>query len=151
MSQVTHMDEEASENVFQIRISDIPKKLRQDDRNVELCRHAVLQCVAVCCNVLQCVAVPIRTSDKNKGAELRRDDCHADLRRHAARRCQQKSPISLPKSHIFSHPSPVSLPKEPCISAQEPHTSANNPSKEARRLSHSSCNPPPPLLQGGSI
>jgi len=54
MRHVTHMKEEAPENVLQMNTSDNTKELRQDDRNVELC---VLQCVAVCCNVLQCVAV----------------------------------------------------------------------------------------------
>ena len=56
------MNEKAPENVFQIRTSNRTKELRQDDRNVEFCRHAVccivLQCVAVCCSVLKFVAVP---------------------------------------------------------------------------------------------
>jgi len=116
------MNEEAPENVLQIRTSDITKELRQDDRNVELCRHAVccsvLQCVATCCSVLQS---QIRTSDKTK--ELSWDEMTAmqtcvdtlpeDVSKKAQSLCKraiyfhtiarylcQKSPISLHKSPI---------------------------------------------------
>ena len=44
MSHVTYMNEEASENVFQIRTNDRTKGMWWDDRHVDLCRHAARSC-----------------------------------------------------------------------------------------------------------
>jgi len=44
MSHVTHINEEASENVFQVRTSDRTKELWRDDRYADLYRHASRSC-----------------------------------------------------------------------------------------------------------
>ena len=59
MSQFTHTNEEAPENVFQVRTSDRMKEQRRDDSHLDLYVAAcccVLQRVAACCSALQRVA-----------------------------------------------------------------------------------------------
>jgi len=104
MSRVTHMNEEASENVFQVRTSDRTKELWWDDR-------------------------------------------HADLCRHAARSCSQKSPVSLQKSHISPHNSPISLPKSPRSLHKSPIPLQTTPAT-GRQARPFFLQPPPPPCYG---
>jgi len=113
--------------------------------------RSVLHSVAVCCGVMRCVAVPDTYQRQNEGAELRHDDRHADLCRHAARSCPQKSPISLQKSHIFPHHSPVCLPKSPISLHKSPIPLQMTPVRRHTGSAIPVRIPPPALLQGGNV